>query len=215
MQTHETFIQAVAKLAIARLDDEMAKVFEPIKMVYGSGPNGTRGVTYYNRWKNGSEGLQANPLVEISAFGERDWVQVAGTTIHELGHVLAGFEAGHGKAWKEACNQLGLRKILAGGTNYQLIHFEPKLREAIASLEKPQDGAPVVSFSNAGLLPKPCVSAVGSRGGKTRGTVARKGKTYLVKCECSECGYTVRTTQKWLDVGLPICPVDKIGMDIV
>jgi hypothetical protein len=37
---------------------------------------------------------------------------------------------------------------------------------------------------------------------------ATKGKqgTRLLKCECPECGYVVRTTQKWLDVGVPSCP---------
>jgi hypothetical protein len=33
-----------------------------------------------------------------------------------------------------------------------------------------------------------------------------KQGTRLLKCECPECGYVVRTTQKWLSVGLPTCP---------
>lgn len=33
-----------------------------------------------------------------------------------------------------------------------------------------------------------------------------KQGTRLLKCECPECGYTVRVTQKWLDIGNPICP---------
>lgn len=31
--------------------------------------------------------------------------------------------------------------------------------------------------------------------------------------ECPECGYTVRTTQKWLDVGAPFCPTDNIPLE--
>lgn len=34
-----------------------------------------------------------------------------------------------------------------------------------------------------------------------------KQGTRLIKASCSECGYTVRVTQKWLDVGPPHCPV--------
>lgn len=42
----------------------------------------------------------------------------------------------------------------------------------------------------------------------------RKGvqTTRMIKCECLECGYVVRTSRKWAAMGLPICPVDKISM---
>lgn len=36
-----------------------------------------------------------------------------------------------------------------------------------------------------------------------------KGKqsTRMIKCECEECGYVVRTSRKWIDeMGAPICP---------
>jgi len=36
-------------------------------------------------------------------------------------------------------------------------------------------------------------------------SVAKAG-TRLLKCQCPECEYTVRITQKWIDVGLPVCP---------
>jgi hypothetical protein len=32
----------------------------------------------------------------------------------------------------------------------------------------------------------------------------------LVKCECPECEYVARITQKWIDVGLPKCPCGTI-----
>jgi hypothetical protein len=33
-----------------------------------------------------------------------------------------------------------------------------------------------------------------------------KQTTRLIKCTCDTCGYTVRTTQKWIQVGEPHCP---------
>jgi hypothetical protein len=33
----------------------------------------------------------------------------------------------------------------------------------------------------------------------------KKQTTRMVKVECLDCGYTLRTTQKWIDVGLPTC----------
>lgn len=39
----------------------------------------------------------------------------------------------------------------------------------------------------------------------------KKQSTRLIKCECEECGYTVRVTRKWLEVGAPICPAKGHG----
>lgn len=34
----------------------------------------------------------------------------------------------------------------------------------------------------------------------------------MLKCECSTCGYTVRTARKWLETaGAPLCPVQGHG----
>jgi hypothetical protein len=46
-----------------------------------------------------------------------------------------------------------------------------------------------------------------------RTTEPKKQGTRMLKCACPACGYTVRTTAKWLEVGLPICPVDELPMD--
>lgn len=41
----------------------------------------------------------------------------------------------------------------------------------------------------------------------------RKQSTRMLKCECAECGYTVRTTAKWLDtMGGPLCPCSGLEM---
>ena len=34
----------------------------------------------------------------------------------------------------------------------------------------------------------------------------KKQTTRMVKVECAGCGYIVRTTEKWIEVGLPTCP---------
>lgn len=33
----------------------------------------------------------------------------------------------------------------------------------------------------------------------------KKQPTRLIKCQCTACGYTVRTTAMWIDQGLPTC----------
>src|SRR5438046_3030724 len=120
--THENYIHAVRDIAAALIPDAERAVLYETKLVYGAGSSNTRGVTYYKCWRNGHP-TDSHPFVEICAFGESDPVQIAGTTIHELGHVLAGMGTGHGSDWKAACERLGLRQFQAAGTSYSMANF--------------------------------------------------------------------------------------------
>lgn len=205
--THEQYVQSVYHLACDRAEPETRKQLEVIKLVYGAGPNGVRGVTYYGRWKNGH--AEAYPFVEICAFAERDWLQIAGTVLHELGHVIAGPLAGHGKDWHAAGRLLGLQNFEAAGTDYQPHTFQPDMYAAVWALPRPTDGAPSDHAARAGLPGaglfvnlKPCTAGLGTRGGRSRG----KGSgSRSIKTTCIECGYTARVTRKWLDIGAPHC----------
>lgn len=191
-QTHESYVQAVAALVTARLNKGDRAKLDGVKLVYGAGAKGLRGVTYYGRWQ-GPGDVKANPFVEVCAFGQEDWVQLAGTTIHELGHVLAGWEAGHGNGWKEACARLGLRNAQAAGHAYQLECFEDDVREGLEAIPKPEDGSPVdaliqgLAGGAAGKRfragPRGCAAGVGTRGGKSQG-VGSGSRYRLYSCEC-------------------------------
>lgn len=188
MFTHEQYIQSVAAIAIARLDANGQKTCGCIKLAYGAGAPGLRGVTYYDRW--GKPDAKA-PFVEVCAFGQESLVQLAGTTIHELGHVLAGLGAGHGPAWKEACAELGLRRVKQVGTEYKWAMFAPDIRAKIAGLPKPDDGAPIAMLFGpvgAGGVAKPfkprvCQAGIGTRGGKSRGA-GSGSRLRLFECAC-------------------------------
>jgi hypothetical protein len=169
--THEQFIHAVREIAVKRLSAEERAAVLDAKLVYGAGSKQTRGVTYFGCWKNGHD----HAFAEICAFGEDSPVQVAGTTLHELGHVLAGLGHGHGKGWKEACERLGLSFVRAAGTNYSLACFAPDIRMAIAALPEPTDGRPQ-PFGGMGpngmplqLKLRGCSAGIGVKGGKSRG----------------------------------------------
>ncbi len=190
--THESFVSAVAALAIARVPDGPIKTsLDSIKLVYGAGENGVRGVTYFSKWQKNE---QVVPFVEISAFNQESWIQIAGTVIHELGHVAAGFSAGHKKEWHNACAALGLRAIKAAGTEYRLAMLSPDLRVAIAALPKPTEGQPVTSLAGvAGIgraAPRPCGAGIGTRGGTSRG----KGSGSRLRLYQCGCGCKVRVS---------------------
>lgn len=189
MFTHEQFVTAVYSAVLAgSLSSEDRTALESIKLVYGAGQTGLRGVTYYNRWGKG-EGA-AVPFVEVCAFGQESIPQLAGTVIHELGHVTAGWNAAHGKEWKAACKRLGLSCVKAAGTQYKWSMFDARLRHAIHALPKPDDGAPVNAIAgllpktgNRMLMPKPCGAGIGTKGGKSRG-VGSGSRLRLFECEC-------------------------------
>lgn len=46
------------------------------------------------------------------------------------------------------------------------------------------------------------------------GSGLKKQGTRLNKVACKDCGYTVRVTRKWLEVGAPICPCNGEAMAI-
>lgn len=181
MSSHEAFITAIADIAAWNLSSVEAAAVRSIKLVYGAGPNGIRGVTYYNRW-SGANGTV--PFVEISAFNQESHCQIAGTVLHELGHVLAPIGAGHGKSWVMACERLGLRQVKAAGTCYCWAMFAPDVRTAILALPLPREGTPnAEAFGSLGLKLRPCGAGVGSRGGKSQGA-GSGSRLRLFECSC-------------------------------
>lgn len=171
---HEDFIKQVRNIVAEHVSDPAVRErLMAAKLVYGIGDGSYRGICYYGAWKNGEP--VATDLIEVAASGEESPVQLAGTTIHELAHVLAGSKAGHGRDWFKACEFLGLRKVKAAGTRYSFAHFAPEIRAQIAKLSTFTDGKPVFGGEQRFLgLPtmklRPCPLGIGVRGGKSRGT---------------------------------------------
>jgi hypothetical protein len=201
--THEAYIQNVRALAVARLSDEgERKALEGAKLVYGCGNSNLRGVTHFNAWKNGTP--EAHALAEVCAFGESDPVQLAGTCLHELAHILAGHGAGHGPKWRAACTKLGLRFCKAAGTKYTPACFTADVRIGIAALPKPTDGKPLAKAGGieiTGLLPRPCSHGIGSRGGKSRG----KGSGSRLRKWVCGCGVIARVSRDEFKATCNLC----------
>jgi len=111
-------------------------------------------------------------------------LRVADVLIHELCHVGAGIDAGHGSQFRRIAKEVGLAgKMTATVAGEMLLERLPKLLK------------PLPKYPHASLDASRAIT-----------TAAKKEGTRLIKAECGECGFIIRTTRKWIeDVGLPIC----------
>ena len=115
--------------------------------------------------------------------------QIAAILAHELVHAAVGIPAGHGKAFKRVALGLGLVGPMRATTPSEAF---------LVSV------APILDA--AGPLPHARLDTAGET------TAPKKQTTRLLKCECAECGYTVRTARKWLEqADAPLCPIEGHG----
>lgn len=112
-----------------------------------------------------------------------DPIKVLYTLLHELIHAADDCQHQHSGPFVRAIRAVGL----AGKPTATTAEKGSELYEYLQALSAELGGYP-----HLGLNP-------GYRMRKKQGT-------RMVKCSCDECGYTVRTTQKWLDVATPLCP---------
>lgn len=107
-------------------------------------------------------------------------VEVLAVLIHEITHAVVGIEHKHRKPFGDVARALGL---------------EGKLTATVAG--------EALTCRLGGLAkelgPYPHARLNGMTNGKPK-DVCR-----LLKASCPECGYVIRVTRKWLDVGLPTC----------
>lgn len=115
-----------------------------------------------------------------------DAMRVAGILVHELAHAAVGIKHGHKAPFKRVAVALGLEGKMTATT------------EGAAFVKMM---APILK--KAGPLPHKKLKAY---------SIRKKQSTRLLKCECEECGYTVRTTAKWLEAaGTPYCGTEAHG----
>ena len=216
--THELYLQSVRDLVVSRathlasISTEQADRLAHTKLLYGVGDGTYRGVTVFNAWHHSTDptgpdnasntqtdGAGRADIVEVAATGQESWVQLAGTVIHELGHVLAGHAAGHGTVWKDAAVALGFTKRpAAAGQVYHLSMIQPGVRHAVYELaQRIGDGRPeframlMPSAPTTGLVPRPCSAGVGTRGGVSRGK-GSGSRLRLWECGCAPKPVKVR-----------------------
>lgn len=131
-------------------------------------------------------------------------VEVLSTLVHELIHVADDCQNGHKGAFAVAAKELGLEgRMTATVPGADLVESMGQLSEALGAY-------PHAALSTQGPAKPETGGEEGEEdgeedGGKMHSGPAKQG-TRMIKCVCPDCGYTVRTTQKWISKGLPFCP---------
>jgi hypothetical protein len=112
---------------------------------------------------------------------DTDGMGVLPTLGHELVHAAVGGKAKHGKVFRDAAESLGLEgKMTSTHAGNELLAVLQKMMGQLGD------------YPHAKLEP--------TLSGK------KKQTTRQIKCECPACGYVIRTSRKWLDVGVCECP---------
>lgn len=127
----------------------------------------------------------ADKTPELFVSPELDPARAVDVLIHELVHASVGLKEGHKGAFRKLAQALGLE-----GKMTATVAGAALLKTITGWLEKmPAFPGAVLSLAN------------GDGAKKEKGPGSR-----LVKCQCPDCEYTIRTTAKWIEVGLPVCP---------
>ena len=105
-------------------------------------------------------------------------VAVSATLVHELIHAVLDCEHGHKGPFRKLALQLGLTGKMTATV------AGPELTERLNAL-----AAAIGPYPHATL----------------DRTMRKKQGTRMIKVFCVSCGYTVRTTRQWIEMGLPTC----------
>lgn len=133
--------------------------------------------------------MSADKTPEMFISPQLEPARALDVLIHELVHAVVGLAAGHTGPFRVMAKAVGLEGKMTATV------AGPELTKTIQGwIEK------LPAFPGAVLDPlKP--GDAGKPSAKEKGPGSR-----LIKCACPDCGYTIRTTAKWIEVGLPICP---------
>jgi hypothetical protein len=150
-----------------------------VRFAIGFTSSGARGKSIGECWDSKASGDKHSEIFIKPTESKPE--RVAGILWHELVHAAVGIKAGHKKPFKDAIKALGFE-----GKATQALPSELTLRTVIGPILK-----------RAGKLPHSSLN--------TMVTSRKKQTTRLLKAECEECGYVVRVTKKWAELGLPYC----------
>lgn len=200
----ETWLGQLAEKMAPRFA-ELGHPLPPVRMAIGFTGRGKHSKAIGECW---SSSASADKVHEILIRPDQaDPMSVAATLAHELAHAAVGLESGHTGKFAKAVLAIGLKRPLtatSAGPGFvawvqpMLDAMEPFPRGKLSwGVKAPRARRDDAGSMKGGEEPAVIISSSGPP----------KQSTRMLKVSCTTCGYVVRTTQKWLDVGVPHCPV--------
>lgn len=187
-QTREQWLElAVLKLRplFAEIDVELPNVRVSVGWPSKGGTR-SKGKVIGQCWKSVVAADQTCQLFISPILGD-DPVQLLGVLAHELIHAWDDCDSGHKGKFARAAKAIGLGGKMTATIVPEGSDLETALGQIIVDLgEYPHSP---LKYEELELI-----------GGE------KKQGTRMLKLLAECCGYTARTTQKWIDVGLPSCP---------
>lgn len=115
----------------------------------------------------------------IIGITQDDSMKVAGVLAHEMIHAAVGLECGHRGSFRKLALAIGLEGKMTKTTESEA--FKQRVQPMLDDL---------------GPYPHAKIDA----------TNRKKQGTRMIKASCTACGYTVRSTVKWINIATPTCP---------
>lgn len=200
----ETWLNLLAAMMAPRFA-ELGFPLPPFRVSVGFPSAGMRSAAIGECW---DKRASSDARFEIFIRPDKaDSTDVAYVLAHELTHAAVGLEHGHKGAFEIVALALGFTRPLthASAPTEQLLAWLTPMLEKLgpiphASLTWRSDLGPTVKRDGGGIVVPDEDSPMSSR--------PKKQTTRLKKCVCTadDCGYTVRITAKWLEIGAPHCP---------
>ena len=188
-KTREQWLTAADSLLNEHVFNSVGITDIPTNVVYScsfattGNKEGAKHVTWGQIFSPEMSNDKVNFQIVISPLVEKP-IEVLATQAHEIIHKNVGLACGHKGPFVRMMKAIGLEG-------------KPTATKAGDKLtEKLQ-----IIADKLGPYPHSKLNTTGRK----------KQTTRMHKCQCSECGYTVRLSQKWLDVGTPICTFQEHG----
>lgn len=185
--TREAWLQDLAS-RIRPWYEEVALDVPPVRISVGFTSKGARSKRIGECWHPEASDDGVPQVFIHPAYNDPE--AVAPIVVHELIHAALGPGKKHGPEFRRPAVALGLEgRMTATVPGAALLE---RLRPVLDDLGPYPHGA---------LRPG------------SESSTGPKQSTRMLKATCPDCGYLIRTSAKWLDLGAPICPVDQVPMD--
>lgn len=181
VSTREAWLLA-GVAALAPIFEEAGETLPAVRVSVGfPGGRGKKGNVIGQCWAtSASEDEVAQVFIHPSLT---DVVVILATLAHEIVHAVDDCASGHRGRFAKIAKAIGLEGPMTA------THAGETLKARLEEIARD-----LGDFPHAALI----------AGGASSGP--KKQTTRMLKVECPADGYIVRTTAKWLEVGLPSCP---------